>query len=423
MLDRRNFIAATGGITVSSIAGCMDSEDASSPDIETTDGPAEFAVYGASLVDADNIVTDQEVSFEIVIGNRGGESGELYPSGHMDPLEDYDQREVTTSVTPSEPQEVASGEAVTVTTTPFTFSHTGIYEVTATDQHHGSTFDVADGVDTEVEVDPMRAELGASQTGVASLQLSVEDVSFEQSLHYYGTERQGITTSQHARANHTSEDQTYVLIQTHVENISEGSKTVNTGSFDFAGESATTQMSDLDPLDDVIDIDGEPLHEISLDSGEETNAWILFTVDKEDVPNAELGYTRTIEDSPRDAIWELDIGDVEFPTFELIDMDIPDEREHGYQEYSFTIANTGDGDGTFRGNISFREVTLANRNPGASWDGSIPGNEEFKAEIPAGEQAVLTHGSEFEDTFEDYEYIIYPFEEEFSIDSMPVQYD
>lgn len=52
MLDRRNFIAATGGITVISMAGCIDSEDSSNPDAETTDGPAEFAVYGTSLVDA-----------------------------------------------------------------------------------------------------------------------------------------------------------------------------------------------------------------------------------------------------------------------------------------------------------------------------------------------------------------------------------
>jgi len=62
MVDRRAFLTAAGLVSVGSMAGCLGDEDEDIPDVETTDGPAEFAVYGASVSDDESIPVDSDTT-------------------------------------------------------------------------------------------------------------------------------------------------------------------------------------------------------------------------------------------------------------------------------------------------------------------------------------------------------------------------
>lgn len=399
MFDRRKFIAAAGTATIGSIAGCS-GDGESEPDIETTDGPAEFAVYDASLSEGDTVSVDSETTLDIVIGNRGGEPGEIEAEAVITSLESQSAPRQTASVSTVE-EEVASGDTVTVTTETVGFAYAGRYEVTAADASEG-TLPVDDEADAEIEVEPTRAPTGESQEAVEDLRVTVDDVSFEQALHYDVSQSVLFGTRERVGVESTLSDQTLVLVNLTVENAGSSGLAVDTENFTFAGESALTDVGGSS-LGDVLDVEDSPLHGESVNPGSRLTGWIPFRTPKEAVSDADLSYHRDSTSAPVDAVWELDVGDVGFPEFELVNVDVPDERAEGFQEFAFTVANTGDDVGTFRGEIEWREGTSGD------WEGLLEGNRDLAARIPAGEEVTVTSGSDNDELNNTYEYRFNPF--------------
>lgn len=409
MVDRRTFLTAAGLVSVGSMAGCLGDEDEDIPDVETTDGPAEFAVYGASVSDDESVTVDSDTTIDIVIGNRGGEPGEPDVEAVIDSLESESAPQRSASLSTVE-EEVESGGTVTLTTETVDFEYAGRYAVTASDASDG-LLPVDDDADAEIEVGPIRAEAGGTQEVVEDLRFTVEDVSFEQGLHYDITESTGGLfggSRDRVAVESTLSDQTLVFVNVSVENAGSSGLTVGTENFTFADESALTSLSGT-AFGDLRDIESSPIEGVSVNPGSRINGWILFRANKNEVSDAEIGYHRDSRSAPKDAIWELDIGDVGFPEFEFVSMDVPDQREEGFQEFEFTIANVGDAVGTFRGELEWRE------GDSADWERRLEGNETLSARIPAGEEATITQGSENDELDSTYDYRLNPFGATFTI--------
>jgi hypothetical protein len=393
-------------------AGCGGDDGsggASEPDIETTDGPAEFAVYDASWSDGGDVTVDTESTLDITIGNRGGEPGELEFQAAIESLES-EAAPVVTAETSTIEEEIGSGETVTVTTETLSFGYAGRYEVTGADAS-GERIPVADAADGAggIEVLPRRASGETTQRLGNELRLAVDRVAFEQHLHYTVTQTGFFSSTERVGVRSALDDQTLALVHATVENAGNDGKTLDGSGFTFAGE---TPLQDLggEPLGSVRDLDGSPLQDASVNPGSSVSGWLLFAVPRDALGDASLAFHRDSTAAPEDVVWNVDVGDVEFPTFELVDMNVPDERAEGTQEFEFTIRNTGDGVGTFRGEVEWREGTSG------EWEGLLEGNARLSARIPAGSETTISTGSDNDELSATYEYRFNPFGATFVIE-------
>lgn len=382
-VNRRYVLRAAGGALTATVAGCL-GDDSDGPAIETSDGPAEFAVYGASWSDSstDSLTVDSEATLDIVVGNRGGEAGEIDVEGVLRSLESESTQTVEVS---SIDEPLASGQAVTVTTERVPFEYAGRYEVTAS--ANGSTLPIVDDADAEVTVDPLRGDSADAQPVSDDLRLQVDDVEFVDSLHYDTTYTPMLFPVDRVSVHSSASDHTLVLVHATVENVGSDGATFTSETTTFAGEPALTDVGAS--LDSVRNLDTSPLEGASVNPGSRVTGWILFTAEQSAVGDATLSYHRDSTSAPADVVWDLDVGDVSFPNFELVDVDVPSQFEDGYQEFAFTIENTGEDAGTFRGDIEWREDGDSN------WQGFLEGNADLEARIPAGETAIVRSGTDY----------------------------
>ncbi|ELZ48415.1 hypothetical protein C464_06940 [Halorubrum coriense DSM 10284] len=390
---------------LASTAGCSGDDtsgEAAEPDIETTDGPAEFAVYDVSWSDGTDVAVDTGATLDIVIGNRGGEPGELEFQAVIESLESEAAPPVRAETSTIE-EPIGSGDTVTVTTETLDFGYAGRYEVTGADGSDDRipTADTADG-DTEIDILPRRASGEETQQLGNELRLTVEEVTFEQHLHYT-TVRTGFFSSDERVGVHSAlNDQTLALVHATVENAGNNGTTLDGGKFTFAGERPLRDLGGSS-LDSVRDVDGSPLDGASVNPGSSVSGWLLFNVPRDALDDASLAFHRDSTAAPADVIWDVALGEVDLPAFELVDMDVPSERAEGTQEFEFTIRNAGDGVGTFRGEIEWREGTSG------EWDGLLEGNAQLSARVPAGSETTVTTGSDNDELYNTYEYRLNPF--------------
>jgi hypothetical protein len=189
MMNRRRFVALAGSATITGLAGCSggnnetpdngpDTTATEEPlDIETSDGPAEFAVYDAAWADAEDVTVDNGGKVDLLIGNRGGEPGQF--SGRL-VVESLVSSEATFlgAALSSVDEEIGSGEAVTVTSETVTPEYSGEYEATVGNED-GERLPIADGADAELLVTPHQGTGDDSFLVKDGLRLSVKNVQFE----------------------------------------------------------------------------------------------------------------------------------------------------------------------------------------------------------------------------------------------------
>lgn len=414
MVGRRRFVATAGAGVLAATAGCSgndESGETDEPDIETTDGPAEFAVYDASWSDGGDVTVDAESTLDITVGNRGGEPGELEFRAAVESLES-EAAPVVTAETSTVEEAVGSGETVTVTTETLTFGFAGRYEVTGADGS-GERIPVADAADGagEIEILPRRASGETTQQLGNELRLAVDRVTFEQHLHYTTTVSTGFFGSaERVGARSALDDQTLALVHATVENAGNDGRNIDGSNFTFAGE---TPLQDLggESLGSARDVDGSSLQGASVNPGSSVSGWLLFNVPRDALGDASLAFHRDSTAAPEDVVWDVEIGEVDFPAFELVDTNVPSERAEGTQEFEFTIRNTGDGVGTFRGEVEWREGTSG------EWEGLLEGNAQLSARIPAGSETTVTTGSDNDELSTTYEYRFNPFGATFVIEA------
>lgn len=383
MVNRRRFITLTGLAATTAVAGCSGdggNEEGPPSSIETSEGPAEFAVYDASWTTDESVQVDDEAQVELIIGNRGGEPGELSGELLLQSLESSDAPDVTGAVS-SVDGEVASGETVSVTSESVTVRYAGRYDATLSTGEMGGDLPVAEVADVELSVEPHTGAQDETLPLTGDLRMSVRDAQFEEALHRealigtFGTERVGLES--------TLDDQTFLVVHATVENTGNEGRDVSSNLFTFAGENAL-------PRSAFVGLDGDSLDGASVNPGSQAEGYLVFRVPRDAVPDGTLNVHRDSRSAPADTVWNLDLGEVEFPQFEFESMDVPEQYEDGWQEFTFTVRNTGDAGGTFRGAIEYRE------DDEGDWDGLLAGNGDMKAEIPPGETATVTSGTEFD---------------------------
>lgn len=414
IVGRRHFVAAAGAGVLAATAGCSGDDTSSEPaepEIETTDGPAEFAVYDASWSDGTDVTVDTEATLDITIGNRGGEPGELAFQAAVESLES-EAAPLVTAETSTIEEDLGSGDTVTVTTETLEFGYAGRYEVSGADES-GERIPVADSADGagEIEILPRRASGDTTQQLGDDLRLAVDRIAFEQHLHYDTTISAGFFGSaERVGVRSALDDQTLALVHATVENAGNDGKNLDGSRFTFAGE---TPLQDLgsSSLGSVRDVDGSPLEGASVNPGSSVSGWLLFNVPRDALGDAALAFHRDSTAAPADVIWDVEVGEVDFPAFELVDTNVPAERAEGTQEFEFTVRNTGDGVGTFRGEVEWREGTSGD------WDGLLEGNAQLSARVPAGSETTVTTGSDNDELYNTYEYRFNPFGATFVIEA------
>ncbi|EMA63024.1 hypothetical protein C469_03350 [Halorubrum lipolyticum DSM 21995] len=366
-------------------------------------------MYGATWSDSTDVTVDTDATLDITIGNRGGEPGELEFSAAVESLQSETAPLVTAETSTIE-DEIASGDTVTVTTETINFDYAGRYEVTGSDET-GSRIPVADTAeaDSEIEILPRRASGETTQQLGTDLRLAVDRVTFEQHLHYDTSRSVLFGSVDRVGAHSALDDHTLALVHVTVENAGNNGTSLDTSNFTFAGETPLTDLGGSS-LDSVRDIDGSSVHDESVNPGSSVTGWILFNVPRDAIDDTPLAFHRDSTAAPEDVIWDVEIGSVDFPTFELVDMTVPTERAEGTQEFEFTIGNTGDDSGTFRGEIEWREGTSGD------WDGLLEGNADLSARIPAGSETTIATSSDNDEMSSTYEYRLNPFGATFVIE-------
>lgn len=428
MPNRRTFITAAGTAAITGLAGCSggdssDSDGTETPsestatptptpeplaDIEPHDGPAEFAVYDVAWVDAstswngsDAIAVGSTANVELIVGNRGGESG-TFSGEFVAESATSTQAEPLTGAISSIEGEIPSGRAVTVTTETLTPRYAGNYEVTLRNSDE-ERLPIVEGATDGLTVAPNSGGTEEMLPLKNELRMSVRDVRFEQGLHYQTPgdfmtgERIGLLS--------TLDDQTFAIVHAVVENAGNEAATVDRSWLTFGDEAP------LEAPDSVRSVDGNRLNGVTVDPGTQAEGWLLFRVPRESVAEANLNAYHDGSTTSPESVWELDLDSVTFPTFELESMDVPSQFDNDVEEqpFEFTVRNTGEAGGTFRGAVEWRDQ-------GASdWEALLAGNADLTAEIKAGESATVSTATTYQGD-SSFEYRFNPFGETFLIE-------
>ncbi len=384
-----------GDAGTATAAGTGTATSTPEPEIETTEGPAEFAVYDAAWAEGESLTVDAGSPVELTVGNRGGEPGRL--GGELSA-----ESRVSTVAEPlvgelSLPdEEVPSGQTVTVTSETVTPLFAGGYDATV--RTDDGTLPVADEDAAVLAVAPHTGSTGETLPLGGDLRMRVSGVAFEDALYHPETISRGFNSAERYGLYTTLSDQTFAVVEATVENTGNSAARFEGDAVDFAGAAA------LSPDAEVTTLDGEPLAGANVNPGSRRTGWLLFRVARDAVPDAAVNHYRDSPTAAADAVWDLGLSDVRFPSFELTDVDVPDTfvDGNGEQPLAFTVANTGEATGTFRGAIEWR---LPDDD---SWDGLLAGNDELVARIPPGESATI-RTTTTADGEESFEYRFQPF--------------
>lgn len=414
-MHRRRFLEGVGIATVGAVAGCTDTIDgvtggSGEPDLEApefevnNDAPARPIVL-VGTVESEDVQYGDEFSADIVIGNAGGavveEGTELtFLLEHRDGG-NVESQERTVVV-----GGLGQGETKTVTAGPYDAAATGEWRVVP-----GPGFDRAhDEYDLSLAVDPVEIESGTEFELDTGLQLTVEGVEFEQTLHYETSESRGYWSSADVVALHPSlEDQVLGVVRLTVENA--GSETIafdNTG-WGYDGIEVDSSQYEVTPngiFGSIGDepanhalIDGEELRSVRVDPGESTDAWLVTPVGVDETGELAFQFSVRADGTPAEYLVPIGEEDPALPSFEFVELDLPAERTGDEQELGMVIENTGDAAGTFRGVVEYSD--------GGSWHTAETPLEVDLEPGESGRVNTTTSGDQ------SYDYRVQPFGVEF----------
>lgn len=216
-----------------------------------------------------------------------------------------------------------------MTTETVEFGYAGRYEVAGTDGS-GDPIPIAESADenADIEILPRRASGDTTQQLGNELRLTVDQVTFGQHLHYTTTRTAFLSSVDRVGVHSALNDQTLAFVHATVENAGNNGKTLGDGNFTFAGEKPLQDLAGSS-LDSVRDIDGSPLHDASANPGSSVSGWLPFNVPRDAIGDASLAFHRDSTTAPADVVWNVAIGDVDLPAFELVDVNVPAERAEG----------------------------------------------------------------------------------------------
>lgn len=372
MVRRRTVLAGIGSSLAVGIAGCTGGSD-EDPEVEADeDAPARLELIG---FDAPETVTyGTEFEAEITVANTGGEPIEEDASISLEVL----------SAQGVEPQDadvnaegLGPGETRSHVVGPFSVDGAGELSLETGEEFTA----VHDDVETDLAAEPATFDLDEQIETVGDRRVTVTDVTYEQAL-FNPEFRDGVDHSKVGLLRETVQDRIIAVPRVRVENVGSEASTIPEGMFEIEDGS---QVSGFD----AALVDGPDVRRETVDPGEAVDGYVAAAIDTDAVGETTLGLNFTGDNTPAEA--QIDLGDDPgVPSFELAEADVPSLGREGKQEFNFTIENTGDGDGTFRGVLQFMYVddapTLEPHRAGEWWDI----DQQKHAAIPAGETRTLS---------------------------------
>lgn len=427
MQHRRAFLMSAAAVSAS-IAGCSGSESETDratetgpgANIDTVAGPGELAIYDANwATEADNNPTVGTAGrVELLVGNRGGEPVSFDGSFAAESLDadpessaiiDSPKATLTAECSPTG-VEVKSGETVTVTTGSITPLYAGDYQPTlikSTDEQLSAATDQA----RTLRVTPRTGSIGDFVEITESLSMAVDAIQFEQALHYATTtpndtdiydfrnERTGLLQ--------TLPNRTFAIVTATVRNS--GSETTR---IDDAGiVRLTGQTQDTNAVEKTLtDFETETLGGVNIPPGSAATGILVYRLDRAELDDPTVGFSRAPNSSIAEAQYDVSRSGLTFPSFTLTDIDVPQTFSSGdsTDTLTFTVNNEGDGGGTIRAAIEWREQDAS------EYEKLLPGNTDLEVFIPPGETRTLSVETAGYD--EPVQHRILPFGETFTIE-------
>jgi len=244
------------------------------------------------------------------------------------------------------------------------------------------------------------------------LRATLTDVNFQQSV-FFERESYG----EPAVASLNDQDRLFVAFLFEFENTGSREFEIQQGMFEL-GESARLLDGDVPGssnsygLSDVrlpygrVEGPARPATELELAPGQRQEGFLLGVIGPEAARGfVELEAQNDAPDTPPEWTWSVgdDFEDRPLPQYELVSLDAPDTHGNsGTFEVTASVRNTGDGDGTFRGELQYRPAY------NNDWERVIPASpERVFREIGAGETVdvsleVSTVDSAFAENWEVY---------------------
>lgn len=408
-MQRRQVLAGLGSLaSTAALAGCTGSDDSGAEDGTETEtstperdyevdeeAPARLTLL--SVTAPDEVTYGEEFEAEVAFANTGGEPLEgdatlalrLLESDAADPQ----QADLNSS-------ELESGEKRSHTIGPFTAEYAGKWAFEA-----GESVDKThDEFDGEVTVSPVENALGDKQELSNNLRLTVNDVQYEQAVHYEMSESPGWGSSTRTSVQGTLDDQVLAVVRATVENTGTEATSLSPEVLAMSDGDLFTEIAGW-PLENV-QLEGRPLFDATVNPGQAVDGWALFLVPRNALGDLSLELRLDASHAPADVVFDLGSAP-ELPEFEVESADVPSQFSDGYDEFKFTITNTGDAAGTFRGAVQWAEE--------GDTDEWYHLEDPIEAKIPAGETRTVTNGTDYEGST-DYRYRLAPLGYEFVVE-------
>lgn len=369
-------------------------------DVETDDGPARFEIVGINR--PESVRVREEFTAEIGIGNTGGEAGEFAGALVIEDPNSGNSRTIGETAT----RTIDSGAVETFTLTQLQISFAGEFNLTVS----GYTNPVSgpEGAGASIVVEPMQGSLGDSYQLNDSYRITPIDIQFEDALRYRTQVTAGLLGSSRERIalQPTVRDEIFAVVTVQAENTGSEQFTLQAGGLGIGGIGQLLTEFPNESVSAEVDLELDPLLGTTINPGSTVRGWLAFFIARENAGDLSLeGYLDGGAENP-EAIWTLTEGEVALPTFELTGMTVPEQRQGPNDVFEYTVANTGDGNGTFRGATQWREV----------------GDEDWiyleggqVAQIESGREATVSADPMDDPQGTAYEYRFRPFDERFTV--------
>lgn len=396
-MRRRTLLSTAGAGLATSLAGCSSDETDAENGDESNDGSADLEVS----LEAATAMVDEPVVIAVSVTNSGDAAGSFEDTLTLEGVVDGSvDRELPAVSEPVEIDEVPAGETETAEIETVAFAYADRYEFALENE----------GVSKSIEVGPALTTPDESFTLEENLRVSVTDVSLENGVfyrystgYYYEPDETGLYAPPSG----------YLLagFRFEIDNVGTAVAEVPRDAFEISDGDIVEQLPDGAGLSAVETFDGEPFFDVSLDPGASTDAFLLVQYARDDVRDGVgIDYQRDGQGTLPDARFGLEPdggSELGLPAFELEDVSAPEAVEIGSNPtLEYTVRNTGDAAGTFRG--------LVERRDGDEWTGWEP----VAVDVEAG----ATESVSVESTNTDVAAIDYrldPFDEERTVSFRP----
>lgn len=356
-MRRRNLLTQLGGVaTAMSIAGCSGSDGSGggteesngdptetptpTPEYEVDpEAPARLKILRVSF--PSDLSYGQEFEGEVTFANVGGDPVEQNAKIELVRLT---SGEAEPQVAKLNSEELGSGESKSHSIGPFEATAAGEFRV----QPGSGVDELADEIDPLVSVGPRQVQPGTEVEMPNRLRVTVTGVSYEQALIDLSKMPANWDSDEEPRPElrPTLEDQIIAVFNLSVSNAGTEGLKISREQF-------------VVPDGQLVQVQGDPALENKQLIGQQVNpgtsvsGWVGYVVSKQKTSDLSLGLNTAATSTPADI--EIPVAAPEgFPKFELVDQVNPSElKNEETQEFKYTIKNTGDATGTFRGTFQF----------------------------------------------------------------------